>query len=98
MLTGEIIKNKISLDAALLYKSILFFEPSLREDLLEMQCRGWARGRWLRRFFDGINWLIDRSFKKDLAQFLKESTTAISAIRLEPKTNETRASDSASGL
>lgn len=87
-LTAKIIENKISLDAALLYKSILFFDPDLREELLEMQARGWRRGLWLRKIFDGINKMVDFFFRKDLNKFLADSSKVDEVAGINPIANE----------
>lgn len=68
-LTDEIIRNKISLDAALFFKEILHYDSSLREELLEFQYRAWTNRNWIRRIFKIVNGFIDYFLKRDIQIF-----------------------------
>ena len=68
-MTDEIIKSKISLDAAVFFKEILYYDSSLREELLEFQFRAWTNRNWVRWIFKIVNRFIDYFLKKDCLRY-----------------------------
>jgi radical SAM superfamily enzyme YgiQ (UPF0313 family) len=70
-LHSRLIENRVSLDAAIFYKSILVFEPGLRDELLALQGRAWSRGWLVRGAFDLFHVGTDFFFERDLRRFLK---------------------------
>ena len=62
-LNRRLVDEKVSLDAALFYKSVLKFTPSLWEQLLDFQYRSQQR-KWLRLVFDWIHFWVDWNLKR----------------------------------
>ena len=79
-LTAQLLRDRVSLDAALFYKSVLMFDPALRPELLDLQTRAWERGWWVRKLFDVFHAVTDYFFGKDLRRFLKSQACANSTL------------------
>jgi len=71
-LTRELIRRKISLDAAVFYSSILFFDPKLRNDLLDLQARAWRNSPIAAFLFEGLHRFLSFCLKKDVMKVLKK--------------------------
>jgi anaerobic magnesium-protoporphyrin IX monomethyl ester cyclase len=66
----KLIQESVSLDAAAFYKSILLFDPALRDELLSLQARAQEKAWWIRKLFTCFNYSVDFFFKKDLTRAL----------------------------
>jgi radical SAM superfamily enzyme YgiQ (UPF0313 family) len=73
-LTDEIIKNKVSLDAALFQKEILYYDPTLRGELLEFQKKAWENRFLTKRFFGILNFCINFFLRRDLHLLFSKSS------------------------
>lgn len=66
----EIVRRRIAMDATLFYRSILFYEPELRDELLDLQLRASQNHWWLRAIFGvihrGIDWMFRRDFNRSM--------------------------------
>jgi radical SAM superfamily enzyme YgiQ (UPF0313 family) len=68
----RLMENRVSLQAGLFFQGLLRYKPEQRQALLDYQQRV-ARRNVLTPLFNGLNWFVDRSLRRDVEQCLGAS-------------------------